>query len=72
MPYLATTTAPRLTPAIHPSRSPFGGPPGSSRSWPPAPLGNTDRLDPRRWQSRAARGLSWHAEGQARRGTHEV
>lgn len=34
-----------------------------SRSWLPATGVRTVVVDPRRWQSRAARGFSWHARG---------
>lgn len=42
-----------------------------SRSWLPATGVRTVVVDPRRWQSRAARGFSWHARGngQVRPGT---
>jgi hypothetical protein len=33
------------------------------RSWLPATDVRTVAIDPRRWQSRAARGYSWHARG---------
>lgn len=34
-----------------------------SRSWLPATDVRTVAVDPRRWQSRAAHGYSWHARG---------
>lgn len=34
-----------------------------SRSWLPATDVRIVAIDPRRWQSRAARGFSWHARG---------
>jgi hypothetical protein len=37
--------------------------PAASRAWLPVTNVSTVSVDPRRWQSRAARGYSWHARG---------
>jgi hypothetical protein len=37
------------------------------RSWLPASLRSTSAVNPRLWQSRAARGLTWHRAGRAPR-----
>jgi hypothetical protein len=37
------------------------------RSWLPSSVRSTPAVNPRIWQTRAARGLSWHRAGRARR-----
>lgn len=37
------------------------------RSWLPASVRSTSAVNPRIWQTRAARGLSWHRAGRAPR-----
>jgi hypothetical protein len=37
------------------------------RSWLPASIRSGQALNPRAWQTRAARGLSWHRTGRAAR-----
>jgi hypothetical protein len=37
------------------------------RSWLPSSVRSTSAVNPRFWQTRAARGLSWHRAGRAPR-----
>jgi hypothetical protein len=37
------------------------------RSWLPSAVRSTSAVNPRFWQTRAARGLSWHRTGRAPR-----
>jgi len=37
------------------------------RSWLPSSIRSRQALNPRAWQTRAARGLSWHRAGRAQR-----
>jgi len=37
------------------------------RSWLPSSIRSRQALNPRAWQTRAARGLSWHRAGRAPR-----
>jgi hypothetical protein len=39
----------------------------SPRSWLPSSVRSTSAVNPRFWQTRAARGLSWHRAGRAPR-----
>jgi hypothetical protein len=42
----------------------------SRQSWLPAAALEARSLDVTRWQTRAARGISWHCEGHAFEGRH--
>jgi hypothetical protein len=37
------------------------------RSWLPSSIRPRQAIDPRAWQTRAARGLSWHRAGRAKK-----
>lgn len=42
----------------------------ATRTWLPMQASRAQALDTARWQTRAARGLSWHRSGIDRRGMH--